>query len=181
MQKLFADRTDWHTPWIARVTPRLSRLVAHRPDRTIFTRFVPPHRTEDAPGNWRRYYERWRSVTGEKLEARLLDLVPALRDLAPAAPVFDKTTYSPWITPDLLAHLRRDAVDTLVVSGAETDVCVLATVLGAVDHGFRTILPTDAICSSTDATHDALLALYNQRFSQQIETASVDEVIEHWR
>jgi nicotinamidase-related amidase len=56
--------------------------------------------------------------------------------------------------------LDGSKVDTLVVTGGETDICVLATVLGAVDRGFRMVLVSDAICSSADQTHDALMELY---------------------
>jgi hypothetical protein len=31
----------------------------------------------------------------------------------------------------------------LIVMGSETDVCVLATIMGAVDHGYRIILVLD--------------------------------------
>jgi len=55
------------------------------------------------------------------------------------------------------------------VTGSETDVCVLATVLGAVDHGYRVIVVTDAVCSSSDEGHDAMLKLYRERYSLQIE------------
>ena len=72
-------------------------------------------------------------------------------------------------------------VDTLVITGSETDVCVLATVLGSVDRGYRVILGSDALCSVSDPMHDAALALYRERFSQQIETASIDEILENWR
>jgi nicotinamidase-related amidase len=71
-------------------------------------------------------------------------------------------------------------VDTLVVTGAETDMCVLATVLGAVDLGFRVVVVADALCSSSDQSHDALLGLYHDRFGQQIETAECDEVLDAW-
>jgi nicotinamidase-related amidase len=56
---------------------------------------------------------------------------------------------------------------------------VLAAVLDAVDLGYRVVLATDALCSSTDATHDALLALYRNRF-QQIETASSEAILACW-
>jgi hypothetical protein len=46
------------------------------------------------------------------------------------------------------------------VTGGETDVCVLATVLGAVDYGYRSIVLGDALCSASDADHDAMLELY---------------------
>jgi hypothetical protein len=32
----------------------------------------------------------------------------------------------------------------------------------------------DAVCSSSDRTHDAMLTLYQQRFGQQIETGDVE-------
>jgi nicotinamidase-related amidase len=44
---------------------------------------------------------------------------------------------------------------------------VLATVLDAVDLGFRVILVEDALCSSFDQGHDALMTLYRNRFSEQ--------------
>ena len=51
-------------------------------------------------------------------------------------------------------------------------MCVLATVLDAVDLGFRTIVVEDALCSSFDEGHDALMTLYRNRFSEQIELMS---------
>jgi nicotinamidase-related amidase len=66
----------------------------------------------------------------------------------PHARVLDKRIYSPWPGTGLDEALRAGGVDNLVVTGAETDVCVLATVLGAVDLGYRVIVVTDALCSS---------------------------------
>ena len=77
--------------------------------------------------------------------------------------------------------MRERRTDAVVITGAETDVCVLAAVLGAVDFGYRVVLVTDAICSSTDETHDALLALYHQRFAEQIETIDTETLLRHWR
>jgi nicotinamidase-related amidase len=47
---------------------------------------------------------------------------------------------------------------------------VLATVLSAVDLGYRIIIVRDAVCSSSDEGHDMLLRLYHTRFSEQIDT-----------
>src|SRR5580704_8356992 len=43
-----------------------------------------------------------------------------------------------------LAHLREREADALIISGSEADVCVLATVLSAVDLGYRVIVVRDA-------------------------------------
>ncbi len=76
--------------------------------------------------------------------------------------------------PDLESALRARRAETLAITGGETDVCVLATVLGAVDRGYRVVLATDAVCSSSDDTHDAMMTLYRQRFGQQLEIATTD-------
>ena len=44
MQNLFAEATPWQTPWMARTRPVTERLARHRPERNIFTRFIPPTR-----------------------------------------------------------------------------------------------------------------------------------------
>lgn len=84
-------------------------------------------------------------MTLEHIDHNLLRLVPELQMFVPPALVVDKRVYSPWSTAALAALQTRD-VDTLIVSGGETDVCVLSTVLGAVDAGYRVIVATDALC-----------------------------------
>jgi nicotinamidase-related amidase len=180
MQNLFAEDTPWRTPWMKRVLPRVRAIAERQAARTIFTRFVPARRAEDMPGAWRRYYRRWPELTLERLDPRLVELVPELAPLAPPAEIVDKRVYSPFAEPALEAALRRRGADSLVVTGAETDVCVLAAVLGAVDRGYRVVLATDAICSSADETHDALLTLYRRRFGQQIEAVESETILACW-
>jgi hypothetical protein len=62
-----------------------------------------------------------------------------------------------------------------------TDVCVLAAVMDAVDAGYRVILAEDALCSVSDESHDAMLRQFGARFSQQIEVAPVEEILDDWR
>jgi nicotinamidase-related amidase len=58
---------------------------------------------------------------------------------------------------------------------------VLAAVMDAVDLGYRVVLASDALCSSSDKTHDALMTLYSERFSEQIETAETEAILAAWR
>lgn len=180
MQRLFAEDTPWRTPWAPRVLPVIARLCERRAERTLFTRFVPARTPDEAEGAWRRYWTRWSDVTLAALDPGLVDLAPPLAAFVPPARVLDKRLYSPWTGTGLEAALKRAGVGTLVVTGAETDVCVLATVLGAVDRGFRVVVVADAVCSSSDRAHDALLGLYHDRFSQQVETADCDAVLDAW-
>ena len=181
MQNLFAEGTEWHTPWMERVLPAVERIADAWPERTIFTRFIPAARAGEGEGTWRRYYEHWSSMTLEALPPESIDLVPSLARLVPPAQVIDKRVYSPWVAPGLDEALRARGADALVITGAETDICVLATVLGAVDRGYRVVLPIDALCSSSDRTHDALLTLYRERYGQHVEATTVEEVLRAWR
>jgi nicotinamidase-related amidase len=180
MQNLFAEPTPWHTPWMARVLPAVEAVVSRFPERTVFTRFVPPAHPQDMPGAWARYYERWSELSLSRIDPVLIELVPSLARFVPPAVVVDKHVYSPFVERGLLQLLRKRHTDALIITGAETDVCVLAAVLGAVDFGYRVVLVTDAICSSSDETHDALLTLYHQRFAQQIETVDTETLLRHW-
>jgi nicotinamidase-related amidase len=146
----------------------------------MFTRFIPARHAGEGEGTWKRYYERWAAMTLEHLAAWQVDLVPELRRFAPPAPVIDKAIYSPWLGSNLRALLVQRRCDTLVVTGGETDMCVLSTVLGAADYGLRTIVVQDGLCSASDEAHDAMLSLFNNRYGQDIETADLVEVLDRW-
>lgn len=169
MQRMFAEDTPWQAPWMKVVSLEIVEVSGRYPEQTIFTRFTPPARPEDAPGMWRRYYEKWSTMTRSRIAPELLDIVPELRRFVPPAAFFDKPTYSPWIDGRLHKHLVQQGVSTIVVTGGETDVCVLATVLGAIDLGYHVIVLRDAVYSGADDTHDASLKLLGDRFSVQLE------------
>jgi nicotinamidase-related amidase len=180
MQRLFSTEGPWPTPWMSRVLPVVSELAGGHPERTIFTRFIPPQRPVDMPGMWQHYYTRWNEATREHLDLSLLELLPALSKFSPPAAVLDKTRYSAFSEPKLMELLQTREADGLIVTGSETDVCVLATVLAAVDLGYRVILVSDAVCSSSDEGHDALMKMYHQRYTEQIEVTDAATVMERW-
>lgn len=181
MQNLFGAGSPWETPWMERVLPQVEQLADRWPRRTVFTSFQPPHRASDRQGSWRRLFTTWREVTRECADPRWMELLPSLARRVPPAALLPKRHYSPFFRTPLRRWLAARQVETLVISGAETDICVLATVLDAVDYGFRTVIAEDAICSSSDATHDALLTLYRERFSHQVELADTRTILEYWR
>jgi nicotinamidase-related amidase len=181
MQRMFAEETPWHARWLTGVLPAVEAIVERCPERTIFTRFLPPRSPADSRGAWQSYYEKWSVMTGEHLPPEMTGLVPQLARFTPPAMIIDKAVYSPWFRPDLINAVRKAGADTLIISGGETDVCVAAAVMGAIDHGLRAILPTDAIYGSADETHDAMLRVFRSRFALQLTTCTTQELLDAWR
>jgi nicotinamidase-related amidase len=180
MQRMFAEATPWHTPWTQKILGPVTEIIERHPEQTIFTRFIPPDNWRHRPGAWRDYFYKWQEMTLEHLPGDMLDILPAFRRFVPPAMIIDKNVYSPFSNPLLWKTLLLRKAENLIITGAETDICVLATVLGAIDRGYRVILPIDAICSASDETHDALVKLYRDRFSVQIETAHTADLLPYW-
>ncbi|MGE7368558.1 cysteine hydrolase family protein [Neorhizobium sp. NPDC001467] len=178
MQRMFAEDTPWHVGWMNRVLPQIEAVSSRFAAKTVFTRFVPPDNSEQANGAWQAYYRKWQNMTLEHLPLELVDLVAPLARLVPPATVFDKATYSPWTDGRLHVSFYRQNVTSVVVSGGETDVCVLATVLGAIDFGYKVVVLSDAVCSGADATHDAALTLLGDRFSTQLDVMTSEQFME---
>lgn len=174
MQRLFSPDGPWPTPWMAQVVPRVARVAERFAARTVFTRFIPATDPDAEIGMWRTYYRRWSHLTLGALDPAEIGLIDELKDFAPPAYVVDKRRFSAFSAPDLAAVLNGHGVDTLVVTGAETDMCVLATVIDAIDRGYRLVLVEDAVCSSSDAGHEAVLAIFRTRFAEQVSVLSAD-------
>ena len=181
MQRIFAKGGIWETPWMERVLPTIAEISARYAARTIFSRFITPARPEAAAGQWRCYFQRWKIATRQSLGGGQLDLVPELARYVPPAAIIDKGTYSAFFRSPLANLLVEKQVRTIVVSGAETDVCVLLTVLDAVNLGFRVVIVEDALCSSSDAGHDALMTMYRLRFTEQIDLVTAAQLPDLWR
>lgn len=178
LQRLFAEDTVWSTPALMGVVPNVAALA--KTGRTLFPRFVTPERAEDAPGTWRRYYTHWAAVTRPNLAPGMLDLVAELAALAEPGSVIDKPTHSAFAAPEFVDRLAALGADTLIVTGVETDVCVLGTILDGIDRGFRIVAVSDAMTSSSLPGHHATLDLILPRFDQQVEIVTTEAALRAW-
>jgi nicotinamidase-related amidase len=110
---------------------------------------------------------------GDRVAARaFIDKVPALLTLEagtpwveideriapqPGEPVLNKLFASAfWGTP-LASLLASQGCDSVVVTGASTSGCVRATVVDALQHGYRPVVPREAVGDRNPAAHDASL------------------------
>lgn len=180
MQRLFAEPTDWHTPALAGIAPPIVRIATQAPERTIFTRFRAPEHIHHAKGQWQTYYEHWTSVLGHRNEDDLYDLIPELRPFVPPGRTLDKFGFSAFDAPELEPMLAGLGAQTLILTGVETDVCVLSTLFGGIDRGYRIVIVEDAVASSDEASHAATLAHIIPRFDRQIEILDTQTLLQQW-
>jgi biuret amidohydrolase len=86
------------------------------------------------------------------------DIIPELYPLA-GEPVIDKPGKGAFYQTDFELMLRNRAIDTLLVAGVTTEVCVNTTVREANDRGFRCIVLSDCCASYFPEFHEAGLAM----------------------
>lgn len=82
------------------------------------------------------------------------DLVPR-----PGEPVFDKVRFSCFIGTELDLLLRRMRVETLLVTGVCTDVCVLWTVGDAFQRDYHVRVLEDCVAGTTPEGHESALSV----------------------
>jgi nicotinamidase-related amidase len=80
--------------------------------------------------------------------------IPGILEQNPEASVVEKTTFSccgeESFWPELATIKRRQ----IIVTGIETHVCVLQTVLDLINAGYQVHLPVSATCSRADENRD---------------------------
>jgi nicotinamidase-related amidase len=177
MQEVFRSHPEWGTPALTGIIPPIQRLLAVRPDNAYFTRFIPARRADEATGMWQRYYRRWSSVTTDRLDPAQVEIVHELQPWARR--VADKWGYSALSNQEL--HDAAVAAQDVILTGVESDVCVLATALDAVDAGLRVILAIDALSSASPTCHAKALDILYERLDEQIEAATVDQIVAAWK
>jgi maleamate amidohydrolase len=129
---------------------------------------------------------------GDRIAARaFIDKIPALLTLetgspwveidsriAPAQgePVLNKLFASAFFGTPLASLLTAAGCDSVIVTGASTSGCVRATVVDALQHGYRPVVPREAVGDRNPSAHEANLYDIDTKYG---DVVSVDDVIAH--
>jgi nicotinamidase-related amidase len=128
---------------------------------------------------------------GKQSAAVFIEKIPALLVLEPGsewveidlriAPVegeqvLSKYFASAFFGTELDGLLSAARCDTVVVTGASTSGCVRATALDALQHGYRVVVPREAVGDRNPAAHEANLYDIDTKYG---DVVSVDEVVAH--
>lgn len=129
---------------------------------------------------------------GDKIAAAaFIDKVPALLTLEagsrwveidsriaplPHEPVLNKLFASAFFGTPLSSLLASAGCDSVVVTGASTSGCVRATAVDALQHGYRPVVPREAVGDRNPAAHEANLYDIDAKYG---DVVSVDDVVAH--
>ena len=123
--------------------------------------------------------------------AAFLDKIPALLTLEAGSrwveidsriapregePVLNKLFASAFFGTPLASYLAANGCDSLIVTGASTSGCVRATVVDAIQHGYRPVVPREAVGDRNPEAHAANLYDIDTKYG---DVVSVDEVLAH--
>ena len=98
-----------------------------------------------------------------------------LHELEPAEneSVVYKTTYGAFATSDLANMLTDRGINTLVMGGVISNVCVEATAREAVDRGFDVIIAKDACAAYSPEVHEGNLLAFQAVYGPVLATQEI--------
>lgn len=109
--------------------------------------------------------------------SRWVEIDPRVAPL-PGEPVLNKLFASAFFGTPLASLLAAAGCDSLVVTGASTSGCVRATVVDALQHGFRPVVPREAVGDRNPAAHEANLYDMDTKYADVVPLAEVLERLE---
>jgi maleamate amidohydrolase len=125
---------------------------------------------------------------GRQAAAVFIEKIPALLVLEPGSewvqidpriapvdgePVLSKYFASAFFGTTLASLLSTAGCDTVVVTGASTSGCVRATALDALQHGYRVVVPREAVGDRNPAAHEANLYDIDAKYGDVVSVADV--------
>ncbi|EGT5671347.1 isochorismatase family protein [Cronobacter dublinensis] len=101
------------------------------------------------------------------------ELLPELQPYATAENTIYRENADPFRVKQIVDAIKKSGKHTLIVSGYTSEVAVMLTALGALDNGYRVMIPVDCIGNRSARTEDAALARTAQAGAQITSLASV--------
>jgi nicotinamidase-related amidase len=86
----------------------------------------------------------------------------------PGEPVLVKLFASGFFGTPLASFLAARGCDSVVITGASTSGCVRATVVDALQHGYRVVVPREAVADRARAPHEAALFDIDAKYGQVV-------------
>jgi maleamate amidohydrolase len=129
---------------------------------------------------------------GARVAKAFLAKVPALRTLVPGTrwpavdvriapragePVLVKLFASAFFGTPLAAMLAAHGADTVVVTGASTSGCVRATVVDALQHGYRVVVPREGVADRAAGPHEAALFDIDTKYGDVVELDAAEGLL----
>jgi len=107
--------------------------------------------------------------------SRWVEIDPRIAPL-PGEPVLTKLFASAFFGTELQSLLAAAGCDTLVVTGASTSGCVRATAVDALQHGYRPVVPREAVGDRNPDAHEANLYDIDAKYG---DVVSLEETLGH--
>jgi nicotinamidase-related amidase len=110
---------------------------------------------------------------------RTLDCSEIVDELTPAAgdPIVEKYGYGAFHHTNLLHLLQARHVESVVITGTVTQICVEETARESFKHGYPTTIVRDAVSSYLPDLHDAALDNFARKFGWVDPSAAVLEAL----
>jgi maleamate amidohydrolase len=80
---------------------------------------------------------------------------------------------SPFFGTELSSLLVAEGVDTLILTGCSTSGCIRAAAIDGVSHGYRVILPEEAVSDRAEGPHAANLFDIDAKYGDVVRIAEV--------
>ena len=107
------------------------------------------------------------------------DTVDALRP-APGELVVRKRWYDGFAGTPLDGALRARGVTALVVTGTMTDICVLATVVGAFNREYRVLVVEDGVSTLWPPIQHAALDIVGRAYGRVVSSQEILDTVAAW-
>jgi len=104
-----------------------------------------------------------------------LDCIAVIDELAvePRDYVVDKYWYGAFFRTNLCDILLSEHVDTTVVCGTVTQICVEETARGSFHQGFKTVVLSDGVSSFDPDMHSATLKNFAHKFGRVLDSKAL--------
>ncbi|WNC15455.1 isochorismatase family protein [Brevibacillus brevis] len=87
--------------------------------------------------------------------------------------ILNKKYASAFFGTDLISRLNVNRVDTVIVTGCTTSGCVRASVVDALQYGYRPIVVRDAVGDRSLASHDQSLFDMEQKYADVLDASEL--------